>query len=185
MENIMYNNSRGYEDDLSLGSRSMMDISTSNRGLPTTTANQDQFTRNGEELSTTGGGEVGAVVTNLEINHHHGPENRGKESIDKDKNCATAEAEDAVTNERHMLYKENQRLLTSTLDKMKNATQAILSEMSTYLKESEEVEKTYIRCRANTQKESERLESVEPDVVGATARFQQGQAGMFAVNGFM
>jgi len=184
MDNNLYNNSHGYEDDCTIGSRSMMDISTSNHGIPTT-VDKDQFARNGEGLTSAGGGEVGDVDINLEINHHRGPENTGQDSTDENKNSATAEAENAVTKERHMLYKENQRRLTGILDNMKNATQAILSEMSTYLKDSAEIEKTYIRCRANTQKESQRLESVEPDVAGATARFQQGQADMFEQGGFM
>lgn len=42
--------------------------------------------------------------------------------------------------------------------------------MDTYLQETEEVEKTFIRCRANTQKESQRMEEVQPDVIAATQR---------------
>ena len=48
--------------------------------------------------------------------------------------------------------------------------QNILREMDTYLLETEEVEKTFIRCRANTQKESQRMEEVQPDVIAATQR---------------
>ena len=44
----------------------------------------------------------------------------------------------------------------------------------------EEVEKTYIRCRAKTQKESRSLEQVEPDVGLATARYlKQASAQLF------
>jgi len=53
---------------------------------------------------------------------------------------------------------------------VKNSTKMILREMGTYLHETEEVEKTYIQCRANTQKEQRRMECVEPDVLAATRR---------------
>ena len=53
---------------------------------------------------------------------------------------------------------------------MHSATKSILKEMDSYLEETEEVEKAYIRCRANTQKESQRMEQVEPDVIAATQR---------------
>ena len=58
----------------------------------------------------------------------------------------------------------------SILENIKNATKGILKEMDSFLTETEEVEKTFIRCRANTQKESQRMESVEPDVTAATQR---------------
>ena len=58
----------------------------------------------------------------------------------------------------------------SILENIKNATKGILKEMDSFLTETEEVEKTFIRCRANTQKESQRMESVEPDVNAATQR---------------
>ena len=168
----MYANNREYDDDRSLGSRSM-DISTSNHGRQVGT--QDQF-ENG--LTADDGANQGG--NSPDDNHHS-----DNHSHIAPENAITAEAENCVSKERIQLYKDNQRRLTSILDNIKHSTQTVLSEMSIYLKESEEIEKTYIRCRANTQKESQRLEQVEPDVAGATQRFQaQGQA-MFAAGDFM
>ena len=84
--------------------------------------------------------------------------------------AVTAEAENVVTRERQMSYKENAAKLQSILENIKNSTKSILREMDSYLKETEEVEKTFIRCRANTQKESQRMEQVQPDVLAATQR---------------
>ena len=61
--------------------------------------------------------------------------------------------------------------LRSILENIKNSTKTVLTEMQVYLEEMENVEKTYIRCRAKAQKESRRLEQVEPDVAGATQRY--------------
>ncbi|KAL7547341.1 hypothetical protein ACHAWF_010664 [Thalassiosira exigua] len=86
-----------------------------------------------------------------------------------------AEAVAAVSKERAALYKDNATKLQSILEGVKNSTKSILREMDAYLQETEEVEKAFIRCRANTQKESQRMERVEPDVIAATQRFvQQG-----------
>ena len=76
----------------------------------------------------------------------------------------------AVTNECRLLKAENTAKLQSILDSVKNSTKMILREMETYLHETEEVEKTYIQCRANTQKESRRMECIEPDVIAATSQ---------------
>ncbi|KAL9179561.1 hypothetical protein ACHAXT_008851 [Thalassiosira profunda] len=91
----------------------------------------------------------------------------------------TLEAQNAVTKERQMLHKENAAKLQSILENIKNATKSILKEMDSYLEETEEVEKAYIRCRANTQKESQRMEQVEPDVIAATQRFVAQGAQLF------
>lgn len=87
-----------------------------------------------------------------------------------DDNAATIEAMAAVTTERQLLKTENAAKLQTMLDSVKNSTKMILREMGTYLHETEEVEKTYIQCRANTQKEQRRMECVEPDVLAATRR---------------
>ena len=76
----------------------------------------------------------------------------------------------AVTRERTMTHQENERKLQTILQNIKNSTKNILAEMDTYLQETAEVEKTYIRCKANTEKESRRMERVEPDVIAATQR---------------
>jgi hypothetical protein len=89
---------------------------------------------------------------------------------DDDDDAATMEAMGAVTRERHLTHKENAKKLTSILASIKHSTKTILGEMDTYLQETADIEKTYIRCRANTQKESRRMERVEPDVIAATQR---------------
>mmetsp|Transcript_37657 Transcript_37657/g.67824 ORF Transcript_37657/g.67824 Transcript_37657/m.67824 type:complete len:235 (-) Transcript_37657:1261-1965(-) len=97
----------------------------------------------------------------------------------------TAEAENAVTKERQMLYKENAAKLQNILENIKNSTKTILREMDVYLQETEEVEKTFIRSRDNTQKESQRMEQVEPDVIAATQRFMAQGAQLFGGTGGM
>ena len=97
--------------------------------------------------------------------------NDGNYDDDNDDNdAATIEAMAAVTTERQLLLTENTAKLQTILDSVKKSTKMILREMGTYLHESEEVEKTYIQCRANTQKEQRRMECVEPDVLAATQR---------------
>lgn len=91
----------------------------------------------------------------------------------------TAEAESAVTKERQVIYKTEAGKLQSILENVKNSTKNILREMDVYLQETEEVEKAFIRCRANTQKESQRMEQVEPDVIAATQRFVAQGAQLF------
>ena len=87
-----------------------------------------------------------------------------------DNNAATIEAMAAVTTEKQLLLTENTAKLQTILDSVKNSAKMILREMGTYLHETEEVEKTYIQCRTNTQKEQRRMECVEPDVLAATQR---------------
>lgn len=84
--------------------------------------------------------------------------------------AAATEAMQAVTTERHQIHKENAAKLQSILENIKHSTKIILREMDTYLQETEEVEKTFIRCRANTQKECQRMELVESEVIAATRR---------------
>lgn len=91
-------------------------------------------------------------------------------NYDDNDDAATIEAMAAVTTERQLLKSENTAKLQTILDSFKNSTKIILREMETYLHETEEVEKTYMQCRANTQKEQRRMECVEPDVLAATQR---------------
>ena len=90
----------------------------------------------------------------------------------------TAQTLAAVSTERTHLYKENTTRLQSILESIKNSTKTVLSEMSVYLGEMEGVEKDYIRCRAKTQREGQRLESVAPDVAGATQNFLNQNAAI-------
>ena len=87
-----------------------------------------------------------------------------------------------VSTDRQMIYKDNTTRLQSILECIKNSTKTVLTEMNVYLGEMESVEKTYIKCRANAQKEGRRLESVAPDVAGATQNFlnQAAASQLFA-----
>jgi hypothetical protein len=93
----------------------------------------------------------------------------GTTPADED-DAVTAETMQAVTKERQQIHKENAARLQSILENIKHATKIILREIDIYLQETEEVEKTFIRCRANTRKECQRMEQVEPDVIAATQR---------------
>ena len=95
----------------------------------------------------------------------------GTTAADED-DAVTTETMQVVTKERQQIHKENAARLQSILENIKHATKIILREMDVFLQETEEVEKTFIRCRANTQKECQRMEQVEPDVIAAT----QGEA---------
>eukprot|EP00578_Thalassiosira_sp_NH16_P007146 CAMPEP_0181122078 /NCGR_PEP_ID=MMETSP1071-20121207/25108_1 /TAXON_ID=35127 /ORGANISM="Thalassiosira sp., Strain NH16" /LENGTH=243 /DNA_ID=CAMNT_0023206997 /DNA_START=20 /DNA_END=751 /DNA_ORIENTATION=- len=105
--------------------------------------------------------------------------NGGHTIVEPTEGALTTEAKNAVSKERQMLYKENAAKLQSILENIKNSTKNILKEMDAYLQETEEVEKTFISCRANTQKESQRMEQVEPDVIAATQRFVAQGAQLF------
>ncbi|KAL3766486.1 hypothetical protein ACHAW5_001155 [Stephanodiscus triporus] len=112
-----------------------------------------------------------------------GDDYRIEEAAEDVDDAATTEATNAVESDRAMTHKENVRKLQSILESIKNSTKNILGEMDTYLKETAEVEKAYIRCRANTQKESRRMERVEPDVIAATQRFMAQGAQLFGGGG--
>lgn len=106
---------------------------------------------------------------------------------DEEDDELTAQTLAAVSTERTHLYKENTTRLQSILESIKNSTKTVLSEMSVYLGEMEGVEKDYIRCRAKTQREGQRLESVAPDVAGATQNFLNQNAAisqMLGAGGF-
>ena len=78
---------------------------------------------------------------------------------DGDNDDKTIEAIAAVTDEHQLLKKkETAAKLQKILDSVKGFTNTIFCEIGTYLHEMEEVEKTYIQCRANTQKEQRRME---------------------------
>lgn len=140
-------------------------------------------------LSTTSGSKcrMEDLTANETYNDLADDDNKGvpRVSIDnhepaEDEDEMTKENEAAVTEERRMFYEENTNRLRSILENIKNSTKTVLQEMNVYLQEMEEVEKTYIRCRAKTQKESRRLEQVEPDVGVATARYlKQASAQLF------
>jgi hypothetical protein len=87
-----------------------------------------------------------------------------------------------VSTDRQMMYKDHTTRLQSILESIKNSTKTVLNEMNVYLGDMEDVEKTYIKCRANAQKEGRRLESVAPDVAGATQNFlnQAAASQLFA-----
>ena len=68
--------------------------------------------------------------------------------------------------------------------------------MNVFLKETEEVEKVYVRCREKTGRETRRLEVVEPEVMGmlggnggiaaaGSGGGMMGMLGMFGGNGGM
>jgi hypothetical protein len=100
----------------------------------------------------------------------------------------TLEAENAITRERQHLTKENTARLQSILESIKDSTKNILNEMNVFLKEAEEVEKVYVRCRAKTARETRRLELVEPEVMGMLSgsggggSMMMGMMGMFGAN---
>ena len=150
------NHQYGGGDDCSLGSRG---TNQSSIGMASSgkMCNDESFTTNADQFNL-------ATQNNSENN----TDNLVIDTATDD--ALTVEAANAVTKERQLLYKENAGKLQTILENIKNSTKNTLKEMDIYLQETEEVEKTYIRCRANTQKESQRMEQVEPDVISATQR---------------
>ena len=150
----------GGDDDRSMGSRaaSSIGMASSAKADGFMTNDADQFnTTNNMDTNATAGVNTATTTNNSNL------------VIEQSEDDAiTAEAQSAVTKERTQLYKENAAKLQSILENIKNSTKNILREMDAYLQETEEVEKTFIRCRANTQKESQRMGQVEPDVIAAT-----------------
>jgi hypothetical protein len=129
----------------------------------------ENFTANHRQFNDAiqGGGGGGGTDDDAGVDDDY----RVEEAADEDDDdAATIEVINAVTRERTMTHEENTRKFQSILKNIKNSTKNILAEMNTYLQETAEIEKTYIRCRANTQKESGRMERVEPDVIAATQR---------------
>jgi hypothetical protein len=115
-----------------------------------------------------GGGGTNNTTNNDYILDEDNINNDDDNYDDDNDDAATIEAMDAVSTEHQVLKTENIAKLQTILASVKKSTKMILREMETYLHETEEVEKTYIQCRANTQKEQRRMEGVEPDVLAAT-----------------
>lgn len=125
----------------------------------------------GDDGSSVG---MGSIVRNNESAQQDAIQKdvpNGDAADDEDEEDAiTKEAKEAVTKDREHLRRENTARLQTILESIKNSTKNILKEMDQYLAETEEVEKTFIECRAATQRESRRMEMVEPDVTAATQR---------------
>ena len=99
-----------------------------------------------------------------------------------DEDPLTIETQNAITHERLALTKENTARLQSILENIKDSTKNILNEMNVFLKETEEVEKMYVRCRAETLVETRRLEQVEPEVMGMLSGVGAAAGGAGAMN---
>ena len=140
-------------DNLSTNSMDRMATATDNNDHHFTMMTDEQFNNSVSDSSATNNADEIIV-----------------EQTTDDDDAVTIESMQAVTKERHQIHKENAAKLQSILENIKHSTKVILREMDTYLQEAEEVEKTFIRCRANTQKECQRMEQVEPDVIAATQR---------------
>lgn len=95
--------------------------------------------------------------------------NHSSDTDNDDEDPLTTTALRAVTNTRHHIYQTSTTRLQNILQNIKDATKVVLSDLNNYLIETEEVEKVYIKLKAASERESERLEGVEPDVVGATS----------------
>jgi len=161
-----YSNNHQYggdgDDDRSMGSRATNQSSIDMASSAKARTDENFMTNNEFNTATTQDGSSVNADNNL---------------VESTEDALTTETENAVTKERQLLYKENAAKLQSILENIKNSTKNILREMDVYLQETEEVEKTFIRCRANTQKESQRMEQVEPEVIAATQRFMAQAQG--------
>ena len=168
-----------FGDDKSTGSRSNHDHSMISATSTAAANNNDMMMM----MSNGGGGGSGAAFNptnnNAPSNNNDDDNNNGTEE--------TQQLETAITQERQHLTKENTARLQSILENIKDATKNILTEMNVFLKETEEVEKVYVRCRAKTRGEMRRLEMVEPEVMGmltmnhgAPGGVGGGGMGMFA-----
>jgi len=63
--------------------------------------------------------------------------------------------------------------LETSLNKVKATTKTLLNEMNAYSQQVESVASDYIRCQTSQGNETQRLNEVETDVVGATSRYLQ------------
>ena len=153
--------SGGDDDDDDRSTQSSIGMATCDENF---TADHRQF----NDAIQGGGGGGGGTDEDVGVDDDYRAEEAAAEEDEDD--AATIEAMNAVTRERTMTHQENARKLQSILQNIKNSIKNILAEMDTYLQETAEVEKTYIRCKANTEKESRRMERVEPDVIAATQR---------------
>mmetsp|Transcript_23710 Transcript_23710/g.50747 ORF Transcript_23710/g.50747 Transcript_23710/m.50747 type:complete len:254 (+) Transcript_23710:131-892(+) len=169
----------GGDDDRSLGSRASRATNQSSIGMASSAANKAHGATD-KGFMASAPVQFAAPATTQNSSSVKGNDD-GLAAVERQstEDALAAEAEGAVTKERQLLYKENAARLQSILENIKNSTKSILREMDAYLQETEDVEKTFIRCRANTQKESERMERVEPDVIAATQRFVAQGAQLF------
>lgn len=70
-----------------------------------------------------------------------------------------------IAEQRHQITQEATTKLHSALQRIKNVTKSMLSEMEVYLESAESVEVDYVRCQHSQKKEGRRLMEVEPDIV--------------------
>jgi hypothetical protein len=80
----------------------------------------------------------------------------------------TAVQERHIAEQRHQIIQDATTKLHSALQRVKNVTKTMLSEMEVYLESAESVEVDYIRCQHSQKKEARRLMEVEPDITGTT-----------------
>ena len=66
--------------------------------------------------------------------------------------------------------------LHSALQRIKNVTKSMLSEMEVYLESAQSVEIEYVRCQHSQRKEGMRLMDVEPDITGTTSSLKFGMS---------
>eukprot|EP00978_Attheya_sp_CCMP212_P037600 scaffold178854_cov58-Attheya_sp.AAC.6 len=85
----------------------------------------------------------------------------------------TAQLEQEITEARDATHRDAAERLESILNDIKVSTKVLLGEIKVYLETTESVTVDYVRCQASQRNEANRLEAVEPDVTGATARFLQ------------
>ena len=74
---------------------------------------------------------------------------------------------------RTKAYQDAHTQLQSTLELVRNTTKTMLGEIDAFLQATESTTIDYIKCQGSQGTEARRLEEVEPDVSGATARFLQ------------
>lgn len=175
------------DDDGSAGSRSnhdhsMVSASTTNNDAASTVFNPAAASSSYNAFMNSSGKNNNAMMMMMTESKMTAAANDYDDADDNDDDkevdALTAEAENAVTKERQMLAKENTARLQSILESIKDSTKNILNEMNVFLKETEEVEKTYIRCRAKTQRETQRLDQVEPEVMGMLMQTSGGEMGL-------
>mmetsp|Transcript_19622 Transcript_19622/g.24028 ORF Transcript_19622/g.24028 Transcript_19622/m.24028 type:complete len:238 (-) Transcript_19622:206-919(-) len=86
-------------------------------------------------------------------------------------NYTTENQEKEIKEDRERIMRDANAKMDAVLEDMKQATNGLLANLNSFLKESESVAIAYIRTQASQQKEARRLEEVEPDVSGATTKF--------------
>jgi len=174
-------------DDASAGSRSNHDHSSMISA--STTANNDALSASGAFNPAASASSYNAFSTTtnngamMMENHNNNNNTVHNANNASEEDALTLQAEATITTERQHLTKENTAKLQSILENIKDSTKNILNEMNVFLKETEEVEKVYVRCRAKTTRESRRLEQVEPEVLGILTGVGAGGSGMMGMMG--